>query len=160
MKKCQICGKTEGRIIKSNGIYYCNRCYQRRGHKIYPLPPYGEIKYNEEGNPICHICGEAHKKLMSHVWQVHGISAYDYKKEFGLDVGKGIMSEESKKKIRNKTLEHKEIVIDKNLLEHGRKSRFKKGHRGRTKEYVSEQTRRMLRQHIKGIGRWKKDNKI
>lgn len=147
IKVCCKCGATSEykRIITSGGQCYCGRCYQRRNNKTYPLPPKGEIVLNEKGNPICHICGEAHRKLMSHVWQIHGMSAYEYKVEFGLDRHEGIMSEESAKIARQRALEHMDIN-EKNLLVGGASYRFSKGFEGRTRDKVSLQTMNRLKQ--------------
>jgi hypothetical protein len=110
---------------------------------------YGVIEYNAEGKPKCEICGEHHDRVLSHVRQKHGMSAKDYKVKFGFDSRKGICSKESSEKTRRKTLENRELVIDKNLIQKGSKSRFKKGHEGRTKEKVSEQTRIALKERLK-----------
>lgn len=79
IKICEICGRTsvETIIVTSNGHHYCNRYYQRmRNSKVYPLPLKGEVKYREDGKPICHICGRSFNKLMLHVYQVHNMTSY------------------------------------------------------------------------------------
>jgi hypothetical protein len=164
MKKCELCDRTEKdtKIISSNGQLLCQRCYQRkrRNKKIYPLPSYGEVKYNEEGNPICHICGESHSKLLAHVWQIHHLNEKEYKKQFGLELYNSIMSEKSKAIARQRALEHKEIVIDENLVNKGQNTRFKKGSIGRTKDKVSEQTRKkLILNRIPSLQRWNKGRK-
>lgn len=149
MRKCRLCDRTSNgyRIIKSkeHGML-CDRCYQReRNNSItYDLPKYGEVALNPEGKPICHICGKAFDKILAHAWQVHDINAYDYKKEFGLDVQKGIMSEESTELASTRLHENYDVAVVENLLEKGKPTRFNKGHEGRTKDLVSEQTRRRL----------------
>lgn len=110
---------------------------------------YGVIEYNEEGKPMCEICGEYHDRVLSHVRQKHNMSAREYKIEFGFDLKKGICSKESSNRTRLKTLENRAIVIDKNLIEKGHKSRFKNGSKGRTKDKVSEQTRIALKERLK-----------
>lgn len=154
MKYCSLCGRTsnETRIVTSKGIHYCGKCYQRirNASKVYELPPKGEIRYNEEGKPICHICGKAYSKLMSHVRQIHDMSAYEYKKEFGLDLHKSVMSKESIEiaSRRNKENWHK---IKDNLLVKGYKTRFKAGSKGRTRDKVSLQTLKRLKGHFENI---------
>ncbi len=109
------------------------------------LPKYGEIEYDYRGYPRCHICGKAFKKVLSHVTQKHGITAYEYKKQFGLDVTKGIMCEESRALARKRAYENYDVAIKKNLLQNGKKSRFKKESKGRTRDQVSAQTLARLR---------------
>ena len=55
MKVCEKCGIP----IKSGRL--CQTCqrYKRNGGVWYPLPNYGEVAYNEDGKPICHVCGMA-----------------------------------------------------------------------------------------------------
>lgn len=144
MKQCSLCGDILTKRTHNNKKYgkICGKCYQREkaNSKIYDKPNIGEITYNEDGNPICHICGKAYKKVLSHAYHTHGILAYDYKVEFGLETSKGILSKES----RDLILENNDgINIDK-MIEAGKKTRFKKGYKGRTRDMVSPQTRKTL----------------
>ena len=104
---------------------------------------YGKIEYRN-GKPICEICGKEFDRVLTHARQKHKISARKYKKKFGLENIKGICSKESSEKTRSKTLLHRKLVIDKNLLNNGVKTRFKKGSKGRTKDMMSTETRRKL----------------
>lgn len=113
------------------------------------MPNYGEIEYDDRGYPICHICGKSFKKLMSHVTQKHGLTALEYKKEFGLDVSKGIMCKESTELARARALENYDLVIKKNLLEKGAATRFVDGSKGRTIDKVSPQTMIRLKKYGK-----------
>lgn len=149
MRVCSICGITQkdSKIIKNREAgMLCAKCYQRRKNNptVYETPDYGTIGYNDEGKPICHICGKAYHKLMSHVHQIHEISAYEYKVEFGLETSKGIMSDDSKELASERAYENYDEVIAKNLIEKGVDTRYKIGCPGRTKDMVSEQTRRTL----------------
>ncbi len=101
---------------------------------------YGKVEYDINGNPICEICGKAYSRVLSHVRQVHDLSAKDYKLKFGLDLNKGICSKKSADKTRKQTMSNYESVIKNNLLIKGKKTQFKVGHNGRTKDKVSEQT--------------------
>lgn len=109
----------------------------------------GVIRYDKAGKPICEICGKSFSRLMSHVRQKHYMTARDYKEKFGLDVKKGICSEESSERTRVKTLENYDTVIKQNLIQKGSESRFKDGSKGRTKDQVSEQTRIRLKERLK-----------
>jgi hypothetical protein len=105
---------------------------------------YGIIEYNEDGQPKCEICGEHFERVAAHVRQKHEISAREYKKQYGFDLSKGICSKESSEKSREKAYDNYDKVIGNNLVKNGEPTRFKNGSKGRTKDQVSEQTRRML----------------
>ena len=105
---------------------------------------YGNIEYNEEGNPKCEICGKFFKRVLSHVRQKHEINEKEYKTNYGFDLIKGICSKESSEKSRASALKNYDKVIAVNLLKNGEATRFKDGSKGRTKDKVSEQTRIML----------------
>jgi hypothetical protein len=105
---------------------------------------YGIIEYDPDGKPICEICRKSFNRVISHVRQKHEMSERDYKIQFGFDLGKGICSLESSEKSRLKALENYDLVIGKNLIANGQKSRFKKGDQGRTRDQLSEQTRLVL----------------
>jgi len=110
---------------------------------------YGKIEYNELGKPKCEICGKYYDRVISHVRQKHGINEKEYKKRFGFDLKKGICSYTSSQLSREKVFENYDKVVSKNLLENGKVSRYKKGSKGRTKEYVSEETRQRLKKRLK-----------
>lgn len=109
---------------------------------------YGEIEYNELGLPKCEICGEYYHRVTAHARQVHGLSALEYKREFGLDLNKGICSKESSQKTRVQTMSNYDKVIGKNLLISGEKTRFKQGYKGRTKDKISPQTLKRLKANV------------
>ena len=116
---------------------------------------YGEIIYDDLGLIMCHICGKGgFKALGHHVRQVHlnvVSNMQEYKEMFGLDLKKGILAESTRKAkseaVRlNGTLQNlfRDASID---------SRFKQGSKGRTKDKVSEQTRRKLVMHAKNLSK-------
>lgn len=110
---------------------------------------YGIIEYNEDGQPKCEICGCFFNRVLSHVRQKHNLNEKEYKLIFGFDLKKGICSQESSKKTSIKTLSNYNKCIQKNLISKGKRSRFKIGHSGRTKDKVSEQTKLMLKERLK-----------
>ena len=109
---------------------------------------YGIIEYNEEGLVKCEICGKYFNRVSSHVRQKHGISAIKYKETYGFDKHKGICSKKSALLSRQKTLLNYHRCVSVNLLAGGKKTRFKKGDPGRTKDKVSEQTMIRLKKNI------------
>lgn len=66
------------------------------------------------------------------------------------------MNEEAREVLRQRVKENYDLVVAKNLLKNGQQSRFKAGGRGRTKEQVSEQTRRQLVTRLIGKGKGRK----
>lgn len=92
----------------------------------------GEITYDAQGRPRCEICGQHFHRVLAHAWQVHKITARDYKLRFQLELSKGICSLRSSEKTRQKTLAQYDLVITRNLIKGGRHSRFKKGSPGRS----------------------------
>lgn len=99
----------------------------------------GIIRYDSVGNPICELCGGSFSRLLSHVRQVHSISARDYKVKYGLDVKKGICSKVSSERSRLMVIQNFDKVVTGNLISGGSKTRYSKGHG--IKKYFSEQSR-------------------
>ena len=109
----------------------------------------GIIRYDKDGLPICEICGGSFDRLLAHVRQKHFIAAREYKITYGLDVKKGITSRRSAEKSRQAVMENYDKVVGENLLKGGEGSRFEKGSKGRTRDQVSEQTRKVLSERLK-----------
>ncbi len=110
---------------------------------------YGVVEYNQDGLPKCEICGEHFKRVITHARQVHLISEREYKKQFGLDLKKGICSKESSSKSRQATMANYDQCVASNLIEKGSESRFNNGNMGRTRDKVSAQTRARLKARLK-----------
>ena len=112
---------------------------------------YGIIEYDATGKPICEICGKSFHRVLSHVRLKHNMNHKEYKTKFGLDIKKGICSEESKNISRQYVLNNYDKCITANLIKNGKNTRFKKGSEGRKRNKVSEQTRLKLIEHMKKI---------
>lgn len=108
---------------------------------------YGITEYNEEGLVKCEICGQFFKRPLTHVRQKHFLEEREYKQQFGFDLKKGICSKESSQLSREKVFDNYDKMI-KNLSK-GEKYRFKKGSNGRTKDKVSAQTKKRLKDRLK-----------
>ena len=119
-------------------FHYCN----------YLPMAYGIIEYNDEGLPMCEICGKHFNRVISHVRQKHDMNERDYKLLFGFDLNKGVCSKESSERSRIKAFENYDTVIAINLKEKGCKSRFKVGCEGRTRDKVSQQTFLALKERL------------
>jgi len=110
---------------------------------------YGVIEYNEDGKPMCEICGKHFNRVIAHARQKHDITEKEYKLRFGFDLKKGICSKESSAKSREKVMENYDKCIGQNLIKNGEKSRFQDGDPGRTKDKVSQQTKLRLIARLK-----------
>ena len=153
MRTCVECGSTKNVYSKAFGVDLCPNCTKRwKEHPQHELPLPGEIKYDSEGRPICHICGRAFNKLMAHVSQLHKMDATVYKEKFELERGRGILSEKTRKLLHDNVMENYDVVVTENLKVKGESTRFKNGSPGRTKDKVSLQTRKKLVEHAKNIG--------
>lgn len=77
---CEKCGM----IIPAGRL--CQTCakYKRNGGIWHPLPAFGTVAYDEDGKPICHVCGMAMDKLIEHTKRKHGLDTEAYRSKFGL----------------------------------------------------------------------------
>lgn len=144
---CQECGSLH-KVSYYNefDMRLCTNCIKMyREHPINPLPNPGEITYDEQLRPICHICGRAYNKLMSHVRLKHDLSALEYKKIFGLNTTKGVVSPITADKLRMHVEKNYEVVVKSNLLVDGKSTRFVNGCKGRTKDKLSLQALKGLK---------------
>ena len=80
MKECTKCG------VKITSGKLCASCknYIKRGGVWHEIPPYGEVHYDDEGKPICHVCGMSFDKLIEHTRRKHGLDSLTYRQTFGL----------------------------------------------------------------------------
>lgn len=122
MKQCQICGgnnATTGR--------YCNTCYsylRKHPEGRYPLPPKGVIHCASNGDVICHICGEAQRKLGSHISKRHHMSQNEYRDMFELYHNTKLSNYEYIKNMSRINNKYRDIVVKENLIKRGEKTRI------------------------------------
>ena len=122
VKECQFCGG----VNKTTGKY-CNTCYgylRKHPEGRYPLPPKGMVHYAPNGDTICHICGEAQRKLGSHIAHRHHMSQNEYRDMFELYHNTRLSNYEyinNMSKINNK---HKDKVVKENLIKCGVNTRI------------------------------------
>lgn len=141
MNYCKECGSQyKVAFYEEYDGYLCSSCLRTNiEHPVNEIPNAGEIKYDLDGRPICHICGRAYNKLMQHARLKHDLSAREYKKMFGLNVSQGIIAKRTTEILRHHVEKNYGNVVENNLLLNGKKTRFKAGHEGRTKEKLSLQ---------------------
>lgn len=92
----------------------------------------------------CLECGREFVRPLSHVWQVHKITARHYKEKHGLDLKRGICTEEYRDRMR---VYIEKYNISEQLQKAGERSRFKKGDKALGKYHRSAQTFTRLRKH-------------
>lgn len=145
MSKCDNCGKVgKTRVSGKFSGRYCSNCYQSyvRSAVIWPLPAFGEVKTDNEGKYICHLCGRSFKKVLSHSVQMHNVSASEYKEMFGLYSSKGLCSVDTVERLRESVKDNFGVVVKKNLIKGGVRTRFRNGSSGRT--LMREQLKKAL----------------
>lgn len=109
---------------------------------------YGKLVFDDEGKPICHICGESFDRLNIHIRQRHGLYVSDYKRCFGLNVSRSLISKEQKCIMRQHTMNNYDKVVTVNLIVKGEKTRFKNGSVGRIKEKIAPEEMARLKNEI------------
>ena len=109
---------------------------------------YLDRKREESGLQLipCLICKRKFRQIGSHVVQMHGYeTAREYREEFGLDVKRGILPEDLRKKKAHQAIECGGV---KNLTK-GTKYRFTKGNVPNYKR--SKQTMERLRKGLRNV---------
>ena len=122
MKQCQMCGGDNTTTGK-----YCNTCYsylRKHPEREYPLPPKRVINYASNGDPICHICGQAHRKLGNHIRFKHNITQNEYRDMFQLYHNTRLSNYEYIENMSQINNKHKDIVVKENLIKCGIKTRI------------------------------------
>lgn len=121
---CDLCGDT----FYGRG-YKCPSCYaylREHPEGLYPQPKYGEVAYAVNGDPICHICCKAIRKLGNHIAFKHKISQNEYRERFGLYHKTRLSNVEYINKMHDYSLDNYEKVIYENLIKCGKKTRTSK----------------------------------
>ena len=152
LKLCQKCNKEIPPKAKANNVKYCEACRE----EVYKYKEYrvtwqrnardAKAKRDTIGKIKCNYCKGYYKKSISHAWQVHGINERQYKDEAGLDHKKGIIVPETREILREHVQANYEIVVEKNLLQKGKRSRFRTGNPNIGKYERSPQTIERLKQ--------------
>jgi len=109
------------------------------------------IEYDSKWLPICEIFGKSFRKLLSHAYNSHNLTSREYKIKFWLDIKKWICCNETKLVLQQHLKDNYDLVVKDNLLSKGNDTRFIKWNK--KKKYVSEQTKIMLREHLKNINK-------
>lgn len=89
-KTCSVCGKKFMDTHNGHGKR-CNHCRheaekQKKKAAMTQAtnPLYGALRHDEDGKPICNICGEAYHNLGIHIVRQHNMTISEYRKKFKL----------------------------------------------------------------------------
>lgn len=129
--KCKFCDKE----AVPNHRGYCQSCYKYfilDRKSVYDLPEIGKVEYTEGGDPICHICGMAYRKLGNHIYQIHHMTVYDYTTKFKLNHRRNNLTNLDYR-LHMKNIQ-KDYCVTENLIEKGKPTRIKDGDQLRKKK--------------------------
>jgi hypothetical protein len=106
----------------------CQSCYRyfREGGTKNPIPNPGVITHDHRGYVVCHICGQAYKKLGGHIKESHGMTIAEYKAEFVLCNNARTTEKNYSEHMHNLAYKYE---MDKQLKVVGKATRIKKGER-------------------------------
>lgn len=124
--KCIYCGCEVDRRADT-----CQACYTylRKHPEGFPstLPPKGELIFNDKDEVQCHVCGLFYSKLGGHIRQKHHMNITEYKDTYGLYHSVSLCGSKYKDKMRTYIKKYYRRVVKKNLIKHGKKTRYIKG---------------------------------
>lgn len=124
MTPCPLCGDP----IDTTGKY-CQKCYSYlkvHPEGLYELPPSGAVYYAPNGDPICHICGKAIRKLGNHIAFAHHMSQNEYRERFNLYHNTRLSNAAYQKKMADYNKQYESVVVKQNLLVGGANTRVGK----------------------------------
>lgn len=151
---CKRCGKD---LPNARYRVYCSKeCRERSNYLKQKKSGYNTRWQKEKRDYLasledpkkvqCLICGKWYVQVCSHVQQVHGMTKREYKKEFGLDVKRGVVPDWYRKLKGDQAMNNDTY---KNLKA-GEKYRFKKGDPKVGVYTRSQQTLERLRSGLRG----------
>lgn len=142
---------------KTRNTKYCsvkcrNKVYYEKYQKDWQINKRNNEAKNPKGKVQCFICNGWYIQVGTHIVQIHGITAREYREDFELEVKKGITPEWYREKKGKQALENKTY---KNL-EIGKKFWFKKGDEKAGKYKRSQITIEKLKNLYKLTKKYKK----
>lgn len=132
MKKCAKCGSEIVRGPKANFVKYCQACRAEAYKYTEYRTQWQRAKRDREAldpdarKVECLICKKWYIQVGTHIVQVHGVTAREYREAYDLEVKKGTVPAWYRELKGNQALENETY---KNL-QAGTKYRFKKGQEG------------------------------
>lgn len=152
IKSCKMCHKPILRLSpRANNVKYCAsyrlEVYKYKEYRSAYQRARNDTQATKEthGKLMCLICGKYYKKPISHAWQRHGFHEAEYKRAHGLDHKKGLITDRTREVLREHVKDNYAEVVEKNLLQNGKRSRFTKGDPRAGRYERSAQTLRNMR---------------
>ena len=151
MIQCKECGK----LSKHSYAGMCQGCYRyfvRDGGTVHDIPAPGTMKTDEQGKPICHICGRSYKRLGSHIKESHHMTIEEYKEKFNLCRSARTTSPDYSKIMHDYAYEN---GMPERLLEAGEGTRIRKGETDKRKgkpvrtQEINERSARLAARNTK-----------
>jgi len=150
-KACFYCGKVFIPKLHANNIKFCsvlcrNKNYYRKYNRKEKQREYNQkkllVRFSKNELVQCQICKHWFRQVGSHIWQKYGITAREYREQFGFDVKKGQLPNDYCE------LKAEQAFKDGGVknLEQGKQFWFKKGQAGVGVYTRSKQTQERLKQ--------------
>lgn len=117
---CKICNTPN----KNRLCQRCRRYLHLHPEGRYPLPPKGTLALAPNGDPICPLCGEAHRKLGNHLAFYHHIPAKEARLAHNLQANTRISNQDYISHMHNLNIQQ---PTAKENLQKGIHTRYKKG---------------------------------
>ena len=118
--KCRVCNTPN----KNRLCQRCRRYLTLHPEGRYPVPPKGTLAFAPNGDPICPLCGEAHRKLGNHLAFYHHIPAKEARLAHNLQANTRISHQDY---IDHMSLLNSQQLTAKENLQKGIHTRYKKG---------------------------------
>lgn len=153
-KVCKYCGVEFLPKPKANNVKFCSKScrtkyyYHNNNMKEYQRERARtklEEKYSRDELIQCKICGKFFRQVGSHIYLSHGLTAREYRKEFGFDVKKGQLPKDYRQLKSKQAFECGGV----RNLKLGAVFRFEKGQKGVGVYKRSPQTKERLKQQGK-----------
>ena len=158
--KCKLCKKEFTPKKNAHNVKYCSQLcrnrvyYKERGGAEYQRD-YLYSKTSKNGLPKikCQICGKYYRQVGSHISQAHGMTAREYREEYGFDVKRGQLPEDLRE-LKGQQCKDNGTV---NNLKAGKKVWFVKGDKKAGRYTRSIETMDRLKKLHKFNSIWKKN---
>jgi hypothetical protein len=130
----------EERVVRDREVKEYHAAYQRNRRLK-------EAKRRSKDKIQCHICKLWYRQVSNHVWAIHKICSREYRRQLGLDIKRGLLPQDLRKRKAKHVFENGTIEN----LKRGRKFWFKKGDASVGRYQRSLQTLERLKNQVMRI---------
>lgn len=143
LESCKWCGKKIDRTLNKRLRCFCSAACRMKVNQINAQPQ--RSKWQRERNDKrastpspdkkkCGICNRWYKRVGFHVWIRHGVLARDYRREMGLPLSIGIMTDKDRAHMSKLAYQYD---MPKQVIRTGKKTRYVKGDPRAKKGYAT-----------------------